>query len=415
MLRFETMLAYRHLRHSPGQTILTVMTVAVAVTVMIFINSLILGVQERILKDQIGNLAHVTVYMAEREPTRLQSVGVPTFQGVFVGSAIEKQALQRVDIEQPDLLEEQLSRFEGVTTVVSAVRGQAFIVRGQKRYGITATGAPPYRYDRVANLSENIISGHWLDINAEELVLGFRLADDLGVKQGDRVRLESSEGVAQTFTVAGIFDTGLNQLDQGQVFVTLRAGQNLFATGRNVSLVSVKLARPFEADAVADRIAQSLGYKVESWMRLQAQIVNAFNAQNSTRLMISFFSLLASAFGIASVLIVSVLQKSKEIGILKSMGARDRQLVWVFTLEGMFIALLGAALGTAAGSIFLKLLMGIKQVARFGKANQLFPVSFSADVFAGAIISAILATLIASILPARRASTMNPVDIIRGG
>lgn len=411
-MRFEATLAYRHLRYSPGQSLLTILTVAVAVTVMIFINSLILGLQNRILRDQIGSLPHVTVKMAERQPAALAEL--PGGSG-FRGSSIEKQAIQRVDIQQPDLLEEQLMKFQGVTAAVSAVRGQAFVIRGQKRYGVTVAGSVPFRYERIVSLQENMIAGRWLDITAEEVVLGFRLADDLGVKVGDRIRLQSSEGISQTFRIAGMFDTGLNSLDQGQVFVTLRAAQDLFATGRDVSSVNLKLSQPFLANDLADRIAGALGYKSESWMREQAQIVNAFNAQNSSRLMISGFSLLASAFGIASVLIVSVLQKSKQIGILKSIGARDRQLMLVFTLEGLFIAVLGASLGAFSGSLLLRALMGIKQVARFGKANTLFPVTFDANVFLGAMGAAVLATLVASILPAWRAARMNPVDVIRGG
>lgn len=415
-MRFELTLAFRHLRYSPGQTLLTVATVGISVMVMIFINSLILGVQNRILKDQIGSLPHVTVKMADRDPTPLYAApGMGGAKAPFQGSLIEKQATQRVDIEQPDLLEEQLMKFPGVAVAVSAVRGQAFVIRGEKRFGVSVSGSQPFRFERIVNLQENMIAGRWLDITAEEAVLGFRLADDLGVKLGDRIRLQSTQGVAQNFTVAGLFDTGLNSLDQGQVFVTLRASQDLFATGRDVSSVSLKLAAPFKANDVADRISESLGYKSESWMREQAQIVNAFNAQNSTRMMISFFSLLASAFGISSVLIVSVLQKSKQIGILKSIGARDRQLMLVFTLEGFLIAVIGAALGALAGGGLLKVLMGIKQVARFGKTNTLFPVTYDSGIFVGAIGSAIVATLLASLLPAWRASRMNPVDVIRGG
>ncbi len=414
MLRFETMLAVRHLRYSPGQTGLTIGTVAIAVTVMIFINSLILGLQRRILRDQIGALPHVTVKMPELKPTALEALASPQPDQMSV-SRLETQAQQRLDIEQPELLEEQLRKFPGVRVAVASARGQAFVVRGARRYGVSVSGADPVRQDAIVNLSRDLLEGRWLDLGADELAMGFKLADELGAHLGDRVRLESSEGVKGVFRIAGIFDTGVNAVDGGQVFVTLRAAQNLFATGRNVSAVLLKLEDPFTADQLALRINQSLGYKTESWMKEQAMIVNGFNAQNSSRRMISAFSLLASAFGIASVLIVSVLQKSKQIGILKSMGARDRQLMWVFTLEGLYISLLGAVLGALGGAGLLYLLSGIKQVARFGKTNQLFPVAFDASVFLGAMGAAVLATLVASLLPALRAARMNPVEIIRGG
>lgn len=414
MLRFEVMLAMRHLRHSPGQTALTLGTVAIAVTVMIFINSLILGLQRRILRDQIGALPHITIKMPEAEPARLQAVASPR-PGVLYSTRVETQAPKRTDIEQPELLEAQVRRFPGVRVAVPAARGQAFVVRGARRYGVSVSGADPVRQEEIVSLSKDLVEGRWLTLGPDELVIGFKLAEDLGARLGDRVRLESSEGVKAVFRIAGIFDTGVNAVDSGQLFVTLRAAQNLFATGRNVSAMLLKLGDPFEADRVADRISESLGYKTESWMKEQAMIVNAFNAQNSSRQMISFFSLLASAFGIASVLIVSVLQKSKEIGILKSMGARDRQLLAVFTLEGLFISVLGALLGAGCGAWLLHLLSGIKQVARFGKSNQLFPVAFDPSVFLGAMLAAIVATLLASLLPALRAARMHPVDVIRGG
>lgn len=142
--------------------------------------------------------------------------------------------------------------------------------------------------------------------------------------------------------------------------------------------------------------------------------VNGFRAQDQSRMMISFFSLLASAFGIASVLIVSVVRKSREIGILKSMGTRDRQIMGIFTLQGLFVSLLGSAVGCGAAWLLLDFLSGIRQVARFGKTDQLFPVSFEPSLFLYAAGAAILSTMLASLLPARRAASMNPVEVLRG-
>ncbi len=244
--------------------------------------------------------------------------------------------------------------------------------------------------------------------------MGFRLAGDAGLRLGDRVRLVSTEGVTQVFRVAGIFDTGSNAVDQGQVFVTMRAAQALFRTGRNVSSLQLKLQDPFQADRVALAIRSSLGYEADSWMQEQAMFVNGFRAQDQSRMMISFFSLLASAFGIASVLIVSVVRKSREIGILKSMGARDRQIMAIFTLQGLFVSLLGSTVGCAAAWTLLHFLSGIQQVARFGKTNQLFPVSFEPSLFTEAALAAVASTLLASLLPARRAATMKPVEVLRG-
>ena len=251
----------------------------------------------------------------------------------------QKQVQQRNDIENWQKVETQLAQFPGVRVVASAVRGNAFLIAGSKRLGITVSGADPISEEKIVGLNKDIIAGEWLGIGPEDVVIGWRLAEEAGVQLGDRVRLESSQGVSAIYRVAGIFDTGNNNVDLSQAFMGLRSAQSLFAMKQDVSIIQIKLNDPFQANEISDQIAATLPFKVDSWMREQAFIVNAFKSQDSSRIMICTFALLASAFGIASVLIVSVIQKSKQIGILKSMGAKDRQILLVFTLEGLGIAL----------------------------------------------------------------------------
>jgi lipoprotein-releasing system permease protein len=131
--------------------------------------------------------------------------------------------------------------------------------------------------------------------------------------------------------------------------------------------------------------------------------------------MISAFSLIASSFAIASVLIVSVLQKSKQIGILKSIGATRKQILGIFTLEGLGIALAGSTTGAILGTLIVYLISLPRQrTARPGHApDQLFPVAIMPEYILGAMLAAILSTLIAALFPARRAAKMNPVDVMR--
>lgn len=418
-MRFEAKLAYRHLVSGGGQTLLTVAAVAIAVTVIIFINTLITGVQQRILKDLLGQLAHINIKAPNPAPKTLSDVmsktEAPSGNAPFFSTDRQKQVQQRNDIENWQATEKNLAQFPGVRVVASAVRGNAFLIAGSKRLGITVSGADPISEEKIVGLQANMIAGNWLGIGPEDVVIGWRLAEEAGVQLGDRVRLESSQGVSAIYRVAGIFDTGNNNVDLSQAFMTLRSAQSLFAMKQDVSVIQLKLNDPFQANIISDQISATMPYKVDSWMREQAFIVNAFQSQDSTRLMICAFALLASAFGIASVLIVSVIQKSKQIGILKSMGAKDRQILIVFTLEGLGIALVGCLLGCLIGYGLLKLLEGIPQAARFGKVDKLFTIIYDPAIFGGACAAAIIATLLASWLPAQRAARMNPVDVIRGG
>ena len=412
-MRFESKLAWRHLVSGGGQTVLTVFAVAIAVAVIIFIQTLITGVQRRFIGDLVGSLAHVTIKAPDPLPKMLSEV-VRQKEGELLATNQQKAVQQRTELEQWQRLETELAQFSHVTTVAPAVRGSAFLIRGEKRFAVSISGAEPAKLERISLLQKDLIAGRWLDLRPGELVIGVRLAEDAGVRLGDRVRLQSAQGVTESFTIAGLVYSGNNATDLGQAFMLLRDAQSLFRTGQNVSSMLLKLDDAFLADAVADQIAASLPYKVESWMKDSAFIVNTIRSQNQTRNMICGFVLLASAFAIASVLIVSVIQKQKQIGILKSMGARDKQILIVFTLEGLGVAVAGALVGCLWGYLILRALENIPQAARFGKVDKLFTIIYDPTIFGGAAAAAIIATLIAAILPASRASKLNPVEVIRG-
>ena len=401
------MLAWRYVITSRGQTGLTVAAVAAAVCLIIFVNCLLIGVQARFIRDLIGAIAHITVKVPDPDPQPLADT-----EGKRYAVQVEKQLQKRTDLKRPEALEEMLAGYPHVRATASSVGGQAFIIRGVRQFGVTVRGAEPVKQEAISNLNDDMVAGRWLTIGANDIVIGFKLAQDTGVQMGDTVTLLSSERVQATFTVAGIFDTGQNQVDGSTVFVTLRAAQRLYAAGRDANAISIKLDDPWQANAVSQLITDSLGLKTESWMIEQAQFVNAFAAQNGTRVMISVFSLAASAFGIASVLIVSVFQRSRQIGILKSMGATDRQILRVFALQGLFVSLIGAVSGALVGWALVSFLGTFKQVARFGKSDQLFPAVLEPKVFAAAMLAAIIATLLASMLPAWRAAKLNPVEVI---
>ena len=409
-MKFEAMLAWRYVVTSRGQTGLTVAAVAAAVCLIIFVNCLLIGVQARFIRDLIGAIAHITVKVPDPDP-----VPIKDMENQKYAVKIEKQLQKRTDLKRPEALEEILSTYPHVKATASSVGGQAFIIRGVRQFGVTVRGAEPVKQEAISNLEDDMVAGRWLTIGPNDIVIGFKLAEDTGIQLGDTVTLLSSERVQASFNVAGIFDTGQNQVDGSTVFVNLRAAQGLYATGRDANAISLKLDDPWQANAVSELISDSLGLKTESWMVEQAQFVNAFAAQNGTRVMISTFSLAASAFGIASVLIVSVFQRSRQIGILKSMGASDGQILRVFALQGLFVSLIGAVSGALAGWVLLSFLGTFKQVARFGKSDQLFPAVLEPKVFAGAMLAAIIATLVASMLPAWRAAKTNPVEVISEG
>src|SRR5579884_152312 len=411
MLRFESTLASRHLRSGGGQTLLTISAVATGVLVVIFISSLIFGVCKNVSDMLTDTLPQVTVTPPEPDPMPLAQTPGAT-AGLSL-SRIERQTQQRKDIENWQKVDAVIRSVPEVVAVAPAVTGQGFVSRGSKSLGATLYGADPDRMNVVTPMTKYLVSGHYLGLRSDETMLSYKLAEDLSVGIGDRVRLTSSEGISDAFTVAGICDTGEDQLPQA--FIVLRSAQSLYGTGTAVRSLLIKTDDLYRADRVADRLLAILPYKVDSWSRQHTNWVSSLSAWTSVAYLVSIFSLVATSFAIASVLIVSVLQKGKQIGILKSMGALSRQILIVFLLEGLGIALIGAAIGALLGCGALAILRNFKRAATHagGTLQPVIPQDLTWQLVVVAMLAAVVATVLAASLPARRAAKLDPVQMIK--
>ncbi len=300
----------------------------------------------------------------------------------------------------------------GVRLVNPVVRQQGFASKGGHSVGVAVVGADPVLQDGVTPVSKYMVGGRYHGLGSDEIVVDTELAKDLNFAVGDRIRLSSNTGASDSFTIVGIYSRGQGR---GDAYVTLRTAQSLFGLGMAVNVVFVKLADIYRADEVADRIMAVLPYEAKSWSREFPSFLDSLRMQTAAAYLISVFSLVASSFAIASVLIVSVLQKSKQIGILKAIGARRRQILVVFILEGLGVAVVGSAVGATVGTLIIYLLGLIEQPAyRAGQLpEQFFPVAILPGYIALAVVAAIVATVLAAYLPARQAAKLNPVDVMR--
>ena len=409
-IRFEAQVAVRHLLSGGGQTLLTVSAVAAGVIIVIFITSLIFGLQQHLTELLTDAIPHVTVTVEEPKPRPLSRV--PGAPPGLSSTDVEQRAPQLKFIDNYPAVVETIRRLPNVREVAPVVSGQAFVSKGANPIGVAVVGSDPELQDRITPVTKDLISGKYLGLGSDEIVIDTELAKDLNVTTGERVRVTSGTGTSDSFTIAGIYTRGQGR---GSAYVTLRTGQSLFGLGSMVNAIQVKLINIYDADSVADRIMALMPYEAKSWTREFPQFLSSLQVQTASAYLISGFSLVASGFAIAAVLIVSVLQKSKQIGILKSMGARRRQILTIFIFEGFGVAVIGSALGAIMGAAIVLLLSIFKQpVTRVGQApEQLFPVRIIPFYIALAITAAIVSTVLAAVLPARRAAKMNPVDVMR--
>lgn len=413
--RFEATLAWRHLRAGGWQTVLIITGVSMAVTLVIFISGLIYGLQRNIVNTILGAASHVTVQ--EPEPVLRVPERLPAGDSATVIAQTRKRGQQRKNIEQWRVLERELSQIPHVRAVSPEVTGQGILVYAGSEAGVSVFGVIPSEREQIAHISDYLIQGTFLDLELGEAVIDYDLSQDLGISIGDRIRLIASTGQSETFRVAGIFFAEQGLGGGGTVYLNLRAAQPLFNTGTAITAFALSLDDVFTANQVADQVESAFALEATSWMREIPQILVAFRAQSATAVLIAAFSLIASGFGIASVLIVSVLKRSREIGILKAMGARSRQVLIVFTLEGLGIAVIGSLVGALGGMALVLAARAIPQPPNYpGQAPEpLLPGVIEPRIVLATIVAAILITIIASVLPARQAARLDPVEVIQRG
>ncbi|HTJ82276.1 MAG TPA: FtsX-like permease family protein, partial [Polyangiaceae bacterium] len=247
-------------------------------------------------------------------------------------------------------------------------------------------------------------------LDGAETAIGSELAADLGVDVGDRLRVETPDGTDALLTIRGVFDLGNQQVNERWVLVPLRTGQTLLGLPGGANAIHVKVRRVFEADRVAQRLAGGTGLVTESWMQQNAQLLIGLESQSSSSHTIQFFVFLAVAIGIASVLVVSVVQRTREIGILRAMGTPRRRIAGVFVLQGGIVgfvgSLVGAALGAALSFLFSRL-------AQNPDGSATFPIELTLRLILTATALATLTGVLAAALPARQAGKLDPAEAIR--
>ena len=205
--------------------------------------------------------------------------------------------------------------------------------------------------------------------------------------------------------VAGIFELGVRELDARYVYLDMKQAQALLDLPGAATIIDVTVDDIFAAQTVAARIARLTGLKAESWMETNAQLMNALRSQSLSTQMISVFVALSVALGIASVLSVSVVQRTREIGILRAMGTTRQQMLGVFLLQGALFGMAGSLLGGAAGYAL------VGAFNAFGP--KLFYIPVAPWLLGAATVLATLTGVVSAALPARRAARLDPVAALR--
>ena len=407
VLPLKWLLALRFLREGRVQSSLVLAGVTAGVAVTVFLTQLIAQLQNTIVERVMGSQAHVVM-----APLQEQLLRLPPDQADQANEAVAAQLQPRLQrqraVDQWERMADLAAATPGVLAVSPVASGPALATRGAAFQSVTLLGVRPQDYRRVVRMDAYMTAGRF-EITGQQALIGRELADDLGLQVGDKLRV--STGVrSEVLTVAGLFDTGSREINRRRVFITLRLAQTLLDLPGSVSVIDLSVADLFGADAVADRLRAQTGLRVDSWMQTNAGLLNALSNQTISNNLIRGFVVAIVALGISSVLVVSVVQKQREIGILRAMGASRRDIMGVFLLQGALMGLLGSGLG--AGLAY-GLLVLFSHIFKSPDGSAMYSAELDLALVLSASALACVIGLVSAYMPARRAARMDPVQAIR--
>ncbi|WP_287878560.1 MULTISPECIES: ABC transporter permease [Acidovorax] len=401
---FELRVALRFLREGRMQTVLIIVGVAAGVAVIAYISALINGLQSNTLAKTLGAQAHITL----RAPDDLVTPAAVPAPGTAVLTETQPRAQRLRAVANWQALVPLLEGLPEVAGVSPMVSGSGLALRGEASQAIALMGVDLDRYDRVVGLRSKVVSGS-ARLSPGEAIVGRELAQDLGVRVGDRFTVQTGS-VSDSVRVTALVDLGVKDLNRRTVIVPLRAGQSLLALPGGASQLDLTLKDVWVAQALARALQSRFPYKIESWQETNAQLVSALNAQSISTGIIRGVVLAVVVLGIASVLVVSVVQKSREIGILRAMGATRGQVLRVFLVQGAVVGALGSVLGLL---LAVALIWVFTHFVRGSDGLPLFSITLPPATALQVALIASVCGVLAAVAPARRAAALDPAQAIR--
>ena len=401
---FEVRVALRFLREGRMQTVLIIVGVAAGVAVIAYISALINGLQNSTLTKTLGAQAHISV----RAPDDIVTPAALPRPGATVLTETQPRAQRPRSVANWQALLPLLEKMPNVAGVSPMVSGAGLALRGEAVLSIALMGVDLERYDRMIGLRSKVVAGT-ARLEPGEAIVGRELAQDLGVRVGDRLTVQTTTS-SESLRVTALVDLGVRDLNRRTVIVPLRAAQNLLALPGGATGLDLTLHDVWTAQSLAEALRAQFPYKNESWQESNAQLVSALNAQSVSTSIIRGVVLAVVVLGIASVLVVSVVQKRREIGILRAMGATRGQVLRLFLVQGAVVGALGSALGLL---LAVALIWAFTSFVRGSDGLPLFNISLPLDTAVRVALVATVCGVLAAIAPARRAAQLDPAQAIR--
>jgi len=416
--RFIFSIAVKHLSSKRKQTILVITGSAVGAMVMIFTFAITLGIISDIKKKIIEISPSITINgeKVNGKERILYKVDTLKSENILLLSRIRPD--ENKEIKTYDRIISISENISEVDAISPFVQAQGVMRSHSISKPCVIKGIIPVKESKIANLSNNVISGSLYELTYTKngAILGEGLAKKLKLKYHDNVSLTGEDGIVYSLIVAGIFSSGFSATDNTFVFLNLKTAQSIRGFNANtVSGIGLHTVSLDNIKDIATRIESLTGYKAKTWEESNANILDLFKRNNNITMLLVVFVFVISGFGIANVLITIVLQKQKDIAIMKSFGMSSISVRQIFLIEGIIIGIIGSFLGMIAGHLLTNFVASLP--ISYGesaviKSNHISTVQTTSSYIIVGIFS-ILVSAVSAYVPASKAAKLKPVDILR--
>jgi lipoprotein-releasing system permease protein len=412
-MKLALSIALSHLLSRRRQTLVSLAGIGLGVAFFLAVSSLMRGSEQDFIHRLVDNSAHITVY-DEFRYARPQAAELANPQGAVAIRGVKPETEVR-GIRQYKQQLAYVSQLPGLR-VAPVLLGQAIVRFAGRDLGATLNGVEPELMRHVSTIDQYFISGSLESLHADPdgIIIGTGLADKFRAKLGDKLAVTAPNGMVRVMKIVALFRTGTAAYDEGQTFIMLKRAQTLLNRPNVANRFIIKLDDPARAPQVASQIEHELGYKTQSWQEASEDIMNLVKLRNIIMYSVVAATLVVAAFGIYNVISTVVLEKTRDIAILKSIGFHARDIRRIFLIEGALLGLIGSVLGTSLGLALMTVLSRIEVKSPFITTKAYLPIYWGWDQIAIAAGFAFASALTAAYLPARKGGRVRPVDILRG-
>ena len=393
---FPLRVALRFLLEGKNQSLFIVVGIAVGVSVIIFIGAIITSLQSNLIEQTLGNSPHITI-----------SESSDIFRDIRQDSRfeiIESQQVKKTDFQGWRPVLNTLEKNYSFTAISPVLEGNSFLVKGGEDTSVLLRGVELNRANQIYQISKRIIQGND-KLEGNQILVGKELAEDFKLKVGDIALIAMANNVRERFNIQGIFDFENESINSNWIFIDLKRAQKLLDKETSISRIEIQIDDVFIADRISRNLSgQFQDLMVENWKEQNAQLLNALSSQSVSNYIIQIFVLLAVTLGISSVLGISVIQRSRELGILKALGIKNNSARLIFIFQGGILGFLGALLGA---------LLGIVLIQAFTNLVSVFSIEVQVYQIILVLIITTIACIFSAVIPANSSARLNPIEVIR--